>query len=50
MTTQEYRELYQQLREYQLQKQPGCKVYTAIDVVLTDLFPYYYNQNQEQCR
>lgn len=51
MTDIEYKNLYNMLRQYQVEKCPvGGRVYNAVDTVLTDLFPYYYNQNQEQER
>ncbi len=50
MTDTEYRQLYSLLRQYQVDLHPGSKVYNAADTVLTALFPYYYNQNQEQER
>jgi hypothetical protein len=50
MTPTDYRTLYQLLRRYQINQQPGSKVYNAADIVLTELFPHYYNQNQEQER
>lgn len=51
MTSEEYRQLYQLLRKFQLEQPTiGGKVYNAIDTVLKPLFPYYYNQNQEQQR
>ena len=50
MTDTDHRTLYNLLRQYQLNQQPGSKVYNAADTVLTALFPYYYNQNREQQR
>ena len=50
MTPTDYRTLYQLLRQYQINQQPGSKVYNAADTVLTALFPYYYNQGREQTR
>lgn len=51
MTDIELKNLYHALRRYQVEKCPvGGRVYNAVDTVLTDLFPYYYNQNQEQER
>jgi hypothetical protein len=50
MTPVDYRKLYQLLRQYQLELQPGGKTYNAADSVLTALFPHYYNQNKEQER
>lgn len=51
MTDAEYRQLYQLLRRYQLE---DCivsgKAYHSCDYLLTQLFPHYYNQNQEQER
>jgi hypothetical protein len=51
MTPEEYRQLYQLLRKYQLQDcRIGGKDYNACDTLLSKLFPYYYNQHQEQER
>jgi hypothetical protein len=51
MTDNEYKQLYSLLRKFQANDCPvGGKVYNAADTVLTALFPYYYNQNQEQQR
>lgn len=51
MTTEEYRQLYQLLRKYQLEQVTiGGSVYNAIDTVLKPLFPHYYNQRTEQER
>jgi hypothetical protein len=51
MTPEEYRQLYQLLRKYQLQDcRIGGKTYNSADTVLSALFPHYYNQNQEQER
>ena len=51
MTPEEYRQLYQLLRKYQMEQIPiGGKVYNAIDTVLKPLFQHYYTQNQEQER
>jgi hypothetical protein len=51
MTPEDYRKLYQLLRQYQLDNAKiGGKVYNACDTILRELFPYYYNQNQEQNR
>jgi len=51
MTPSEYRTLYQLLRRYQLEScKIGGKTYNAVDTILRELFPYYYNQNQEQSR
>ena len=51
MTPEDYRKLYQLLRQYQLDNAKiGGKVYNACDTVLTELFPYYYNQRPEQPR
>lgn len=51
MTPSEYRTLYQLLRRYQLEScKIGGKTYNAVDTILRELFPYYYNQNQEQGR
>jgi len=51
MTQDEYRQLYQLLRKYQIQEcLVGGKVYNAADAILSALFPMYYNQNQEQER
>ena len=51
MTPEEYRQLYQLLRKYQLQDcRIGGKTYNACDAILSKLFPYYYNQRTEQER
>jgi hypothetical protein len=51
MTPEKYRTLYQLLRQYQLDDAKiGGKVYVACDVILRELFPYYYTQQQEQQR
>ena len=51
MTDTEYRQLYNSIRQYQLEQTViGGKVYNACDTLLRELFPYYYNQNQEQQR
>jgi hypothetical protein len=51
MTDTEYRQLYNMIRRFQLeQKAIGGKTYNACDTLLSELFPYYYNQNQEQQR
>lgn len=51
MTDTEYRQLYNMLRQYQLEQTViGGKTYNACDTLLSELFPYYYNQNQEQQR
>ena len=50
MTDNDYKQLYQLLRQYQINQHPGSKVYNAADTVLTALFPYYYNQHTEQQR
>ena len=51
MTDTEYRTLYNMLRQYQLEQTViGGKVYNACDTLLTELFPYYYNQRPEQSR
>lgn len=50
MTPADYRTLYNLLRQYQINQQPGSKVYNAANTVLTALFPYYYNQEKEQQR
>lgn len=50
MTDSQYKELYNLLRQYQIEQHPGSKVYNAADTVLTALFPHYYNQHQEQQR
>ena len=51
MTDTEYRQLYQLLRRYQLE---DCiisgKAYHACDYLLTQLFPHYYTQRQEQTK
>ncbi len=49
MTESDYKQLYRLLRQYQVEQCPvGGKTYNAADVVLTALFPHYYNQNREQ--
>jgi hypothetical protein len=51
MQTHEYRTLYNLIRRYQLEDcKLGGKVYDACDLLLRELFPYYYNQNQQQKR
>jgi len=51
MTTEDYRTLYNLIRRYQLEDcRLGGKTYNACDVLLRKLFPYYYDQNQEQER
>jgi hypothetical protein len=51
MTPEDYRKLYQLLRQYQLDNAKiGGKVYNACDTILRELFPYYYNQRTEQER
>jgi hypothetical protein len=51
MTPEDYRKLYQLLRQYQLDDTKiGGKSYNACDTILRELFPYYYNQSQEQQR
>lgn len=51
MTHTEYRQLYNLIRQYQLeQKAIGGKTYNACDQLLSELFPYYYTQNKEQER
>ena len=51
MTDTEYKQLYQLLRKYQLE---DCilsgKAYLSCDYLLIQIFPHYYNQNQEQPR
>jgi hypothetical protein len=51
MTSEDYRKLYQLLRQYQLDNAKiGGKSYNACDTILRELFPYYYNQRPEQER
>jgi hypothetical protein len=50
MTPEDYRKLYQLLRQYQLEQRPGGKLYDSMDRVLSSLFHYYYNQRPEQER
>ena len=51
MTDCDYKQLYRLLRQYQVEHCPvGGKVYNAADTVLTALFPYYYNQREQQER
>lgn len=51
MTDFEYRQLYNLIRQFQLeQKAIGGKTYNACDELLKELFPYYYTQKQEQER
>lgn len=51
MTDCNYKQLYRLLRQYQIEDCPvGGKVYNAADIVLTALFPHYYNQNKQQER
>mgnify|MGYP003330660833 FL=1 len=51
METVDYRLLYQLLRRYQLERcKIGGKSYAACDSLLRELFPYYYDQLQEQPR
>ena len=51
MTDTEYRTLYSMLRQYQLEQTAiGGKVYNACDLLLRELFPYYYTQTTEQQR
>ncbi len=51
MIDSEYKQLYRMLRQYQLDNAKiGGKVYNACDILLRELFPYYYNQRTEQKR
>lgn len=51
MNPDEYKTLYNLIRKYQLEHcKIGGKTYNACDLLLRELFPYYYNQNQEQER
>lgn len=51
MTDTEYRQLYNLIRRFQLEQVTiGGKTYNACDTLLRELFPYYYNQHQEQQR
>ena len=51
MTNEDYRKLYNLLRQFQLEDTKiGGKTYNACDRVLSKLFPHYYNQVQEQER
>jgi hypothetical protein len=51
MTPEDYRKLYQLLRQYQLENAKiGGRVYNACDTLLRELFPYYYNQAIQQER
>jgi len=51
MTTDDYRTLYRLLRQFQVEDaSSNRKLYNACDVVLRELFPYYYDQIREQER
>lgn len=51
MTPDEYRQLYRLLRKFQIHDcRIGGKKYNACDLLLSKLFPYYYDQVQEQER
>ena len=51
MTTEEYRTLYNLIRRYQLEDtRLGGKTYEACDLLLTKIFPRYYDQRKEQPR
>jgi hypothetical protein len=51
MTPEDYRKLYQLLRQYQLDNAKiGGRVYNACDTLLRELFPLDYNQATQQQR
>lgn len=51
MTHDQYRQLYQLLRQFQVEKAiPESKLYNLCEQLLDELWPDYYTQNQEQQR
>jgi hypothetical protein len=48
-TDEQYKLIYNAVRRYQIEKTIlNSEEYNECDVILTDLFPYVYTQQQEQ--
>lgn len=51
MTSDQYRTLYELLRQYQVEETPiGSRAYMECDTILNRLYVHYYNQQREQPR
>lgn len=51
MTPEQYHQLYNLLRQYQVEKTlPESKLYLLCEQLLDELWPEYFTQNQEQGR
>ncbi len=51
MTPEQYHQLYNLLRQYQVEKTiPESKLYLFCEELLDELWPSYYTQNREQER
>jgi hypothetical protein len=51
MTPPDYHQLYNLLRQYQVEETlPESKLYLLCEQLLDELWPNYFTQNQEQAR